>query len=206
MKLMKGRVDSEGRLFGGLRLAPQAMHNIYKDKDASSRFINHCLGAGDIYSDLCRLYDPNLKYVTKSQMVAYDYLPTPAPDGFFRLPSEVDDEKTEYFVEYLEEIVPFWVYRKRVVALIDYENEDTWEDAVETPMPTVLLVAETPVLQRRIQRFLKRQLPESYTDMVFLVSNKGALTTAKTSEVTIWFELDEDEEWVKRSLYVSVET
>lgn len=200
MKLMKGRLDNEGRLFGGLRLAPQAMHNIYKDPKASSRFITHCLGIGDIYNDLHRLYDPSITtFLTKSQLSGYSYLPEPKPDSFLRINTErKEDEQVEYFLEYWEEIVPFWVYRKRIRYYIDYEDEDTWEDTVDTTMPTILLVAETPVLQRRIQRFLKRQLADSYTDAVFLVTNKEVLATAKRED-TIWIVYD-DEKWVGRSL------
>lgn len=95
--------------------------------------------------------------------------------------------------------MPFWVYRKRIKEYIDYTDDETWEEAVNTPMPTVLLIAETPVLQRRLQRFLKRALPDSYSNVRFLVTNREALTTAEREDA-IWLELDEDEEWVEQRL------
>lgn len=200
MKLIKQRVDSEGKVAGKTKLEPRVLHNAYKDREASTRFINHSIGVGDIFCELVCQHGKDLHFVPKSLLVIYDYLPKVKPDAYLSLLGETKADKRTYLLEYCEEIVPFWVYRKRIKEYIDYTDEETWEDAVETPMPTILLVAETPVLQRRLQRFLKRQLPESYTDAKFLVSNKEAFATAKLSKDTMWFELDEDEEWVKRSL------
>ncbi len=199
MKLMKQRVDADGHIVGKPKLEPRVLHNAYKDREASTRFINHSIGVGDIFCELVSQYGKDLHFVPKSLLVVYDYLPAVKPDAYLSLLGKTKDDLRTYFLEYCEETVPFWVYRKRIKEYIDYTDDETWEEAVNTPMPTVLLIAETPVLQRRLQRFLKRALPDSYSNVRFLVTNREALTTAEREDA-IWLELDEDEEWVEQRL------
>ena len=62
-------------------LNPRIVHNIYKDKTASDRFINHCIGLGDIELNLSRLYGNRLNYYSKNRLVS-DYFPDPKPDAY----------------------------------------------------------------------------------------------------------------------------
>lgn len=179
----------------GYELDQRAVHNIYKDKTASERFIIHCLSVGDIYCNLKRMYGGELEYFSKSELTSDEYFPKPRPDVFFRATGKTaPNAKQEFFLDYCEEVVPFFVYRNRVKYYGEYEDEETWEEAVDTKLPTILLVAETPRLQRRLLRYLKRYLENSYADdLRFLVTSKELLAIAKP-ESPIWSEYDEDEE------------
>jgi hypothetical protein len=171
------------KLDNGLGLNPRVLHNIYKDKTASARFINHCLAVGDINCHLCRLYGDDLEYFSKSKLAILDYFPEPHPDAFLRL-----HKTKEYFLEYCEEIVPFFVYRKRIKQYVEeYLDEGIWEDVTKKPKsPDIMLVAETPVLQRRLRRFLKKYLNDLYmgTHARFLITNMELLKSS--AEQTIW--------------------
>lgn len=173
------------------KLDERLLHNIYKDKTASSRFIDHCLGVGDIQCQFRRLYIGHLGYLGRGGLSCYSYYPEPPPDIFFRLRDRVRPKAKpqEFLLEYCETIVPFFVYRKRIKQYGEYAEDRTWEEATGTKLPNILLVAETAVLQRRLQRFIKKWWQNSYMDeLVFLVTNKELLISSKTDSA-IWTEI-----------------
>ena len=192
----------DASLFVEVVLNPLVLHNIYKDKTASTRFINHCLRVGDIYCDLLGLYSDRLTYFSKGELVNDNYFPAQRPDAYLRLTHSTTagvakNSQSEFFLEYLEEIVPFFVYRNRIKQYEAYAEEEAWEAAIGEAMPAILLVCETAVLQRRVLRYLKKQLENSYADnLVFLVTTKEALATAHASSL-IWVETRDGEPLVR---------
>jgi hypothetical protein len=180
---MKALKQTKGYTFN-----PKVLHNIYKDKTASTRFINHCIGLGDININLDRLYGDTLKYFPKTDLIDDDYFPDPRPDAYLKIKFIGSDPKTytEHFLEYCEEIVPFFVYRKRIKQYVEFVYDEMWEDETGRPSPTIRLVAETSVLQRRLQRFIKQYLNNYYmtANARFLVTNLDLLKTSTVQ--TIW--------------------
>ncbi|HEY5267604.1 MAG TPA: replication-relaxation family protein [Candidatus Saccharimonadales bacterium] len=170
---------------------PKVFHNIYKDKTASTRFINHCIGLGDINCYLERLHGDALEYFTKTDLIDDDYFPNPRPDAFLKIHSTNKTTKTysEHFLEYCEEIVPFFVYRKRIKQYVEYVDDELWEEETGRKSPTIRLVAKTPVLQRRLQRFIKKYLNNFYMSAHarFLVTNIELLKTS--TEPAIWTQI-----------------
>lgn len=192
----------------------KVLRNMYKDRTASERFIAHCLSLGDLHADLVRIYGDNLRFWTKSRLVlddfafydnpdnghSYDCFPQPLPDAYL----EVYDDKfngSDFLMEVWHDNVPFFVYRNRIKYYMEYVDDGTWKDSVGSELPTVLLVCESPTLQRRVQRFLKKLADEIDNDeLQFLVTNRAQLAVAEP-EATIWTEYDEDaEKYVSRSL------
>lgn len=175
----------------GVELNPKALHNIYKDRTASARFINHCLGLGDISCSLKRLHGSNLEYFPKNYLIDHDYFPDPRPDAYLRIGADTKDikERSEHFLEYCEEIVPFFVYRKRIKQYVEYVEDELWEEATSRKSPIIRLVAETPVLQRRLQRFIKKYLNLYYmtAHARFLVTNMDLLKAS--SEQAVWTQI-----------------
>jgi hypothetical protein len=175
----------------GYSLNPKVLHNIYKDKTASTRFINHCIGLGDISCGLKRLHGSNLEYFPKNDLIDYDYFPDPRPDAYLRIGADTKSikERSEHFLEYCEEIVPFFVYRKRIKQYVEFVADELWDEATSRKSPTIRLVAETPVLQRRLQRFIKKYLNNFYlaAHARFLVTNIDLLKAS--TEQTIWTQI-----------------
>lgn len=181
-------------------LSTKVLHNIYKDKTATDRFIKHQLDLGDIYIELSRLYKDKFGFYTKSEFSkdTYEYYPQPLPDAFMLLGNEGgknENETKEFFVEYFEDNVPFWVYRKRIKQYVTYAEEGDWESSVDTKQPKVLLICENLTLQRRTKRFLKRNIEETYIgdDLVFLLTSKDQLTKAKPDS-PVWEVMTDDYE------------
>lgn len=174
-------------------LNPRMIHNIYKDKTASERFINHCIGLGDIELNLSRLYEKDLKYYSKSRIIDVDDFPEPKPDSYIVINKLVDNKYKPYknFMEYYQEITPFFVYRKRIKYYVEeYLYDEVWRGSVNGTAPSIMLVAETAVLQRRLKRFIKKYLNRFGSDARFLLTNLEVLKTSETS--SIWIQVIED--------------
>jgi len=175
----------------GYTFNPKVLHNIYKDRTASTRFINHCIGLGDINCSLKRLHGSNLEYFPKNDLIDHDYFPDPRPDAYLRIGADTKsiEERSEHFLEYCEEIVPFFVYRKRIKQYVEYVYDELWEEATSRKSPTIRLVAETPVLQRRLQRFIKQYLNHYYmtAHAKFLITNIELHKT--TTDSAVWTQM-----------------
>lgn len=168
---------------------PQVFHNIYKDKTASPRFIKHQLDLGDIALELSRIYGDIFHLLTKSELTIYEYLPELLPDSFVYMqdPAKPKSKRTSYFLEYLEDNVPFWVCRNRIKQYETYRDEGDWESAIDDEaMPKILLVCESPTLQQRMIRFLTRFMTNTYEEMTFYILNRGTLDGCTDPKEKIW--------------------
>jgi hypothetical protein len=189
MKVLKAHADKPEKF------TARALHNIYKDKTASQRFIDHQLGVGDICIKLEQLYSESCHLLTKSRLTKYDYLPEQLPDGFMYLKdtSKPKSKRTNYFLEYLEEDVPFWVYRNRVKQYVEYADSDDWQDATGVELPTILMICESTSLQRRMVRFLNRYLENVYEEITFMLTDIEGLKGSEDSKTKLWRLIDAED-------------
>ncbi len=193
----------------------KALRLMRKDSTASQRFIDHNIAIGDVANELKRIYKDVLDEVqfhTKTDTmyisrIEYernwdgsdnfeamtDFYPKPLPDGYLDGIS-VDFEKytfVGFFVEVWHDSVPFWVYRKRIQNLIEYTDEETWQEYFTgCDTPPFLLVCDNPTLQRRVQRYLRRIYDSLSHDYQFLVTNRQTLAKTKDNEA-IWTRVDD---------------
>ena len=212
-----GRYASYFLLPNGLALLkyngdPKALKLMRKDATASERFVTHCIAIGDVAADLLRLYHDaeSIQFSTKTELMRedyntwdgsddhefiYNYFPQPLPDGSLNFYRDIDDDDHHCFVEVWQDTIPFWVYRKRIQYYIEYTDEGAWGDANSVAkQPPVLLVCDSPTLQRRVQRYLKRIVDEIDSDeLKFLVVNRELLAKAE-ADAAIWHTYDEDQE------------
>lgn len=185
MKVLKQNKDQLDR-----KPEQQVFHNIYKDKTASPRFIKHQLELGGMLLELERIHQ-TFHYLTKSGLTIYDSLPEQLPDAFVYLKDKTKEKskRTNYFLEYWEDSVPFWVYRNRIKAYEEYSDEDTWKDKTGDEMPIILLICESSTLQRRTERFLKRYMENCYEDMTFYITSTATLKSCMDPKYKIWREI-----------------
>lgn len=201
MDIIKGYADTK------------ALRLMRKDVTASQRFIDHNIAIGDVAAELKRIYTNVLEEIdfqTKTDIMflsrleyernwdgnddyelMIDAYPEPVPDGYLEgLPLE-ENAPEDYFVEIWHSSVPFWVYRKRIQYLIEYTDEGIWKDHFGWETPSCLLVCDTPTLQRRVQRYLRRMYDSVSHDYQFLVTNLELLSQAKDNEA-IWTRVDDE--------------
>lgn len=194
----------------------KALRLMRKDRTASQRFIDHNITVGDVAADLKRMLKDVLDEVdfhTKTDImyqsrieyesnwdgsddfdVMTDFYPNPMSDGHLRgWPIDYKNVTfVGFFVEVWHETVPFWVYRKRIQYLIEYTDDETWQEYFAgNDTPPFLLICDNPTLQRRVQRYLRRVYDSLSHDYQFLVTNLQLLAETKENDA-IWTRVDNE--------------
>jgi len=146
------------RSLPGAKYASSALHNIYKDRTASERFINHWLGVFDIACKLKARYGDRIRLFTKTELIQFEYFPKPLPDVYMRL--DAGDMEKQFFVDLLESSQPLFVHFRRVKQYIEYAEEGDWEDATGAELPAVLLVCDSSSLERKLARYVDNNLDD----------------------------------------------
>ncbi len=141
---------------------PMVLRNIYKDKTASDRFIDHRLSAFDLYCQLKEQYGDRLRYFTKSELSKFEYFPKPLPDAYLRL--DAAGNERHFLVDLIDDSQPFFVAVRRVKQYIKYAEEGDWEDATGSKLPVILLACETPSFQYKLSKFSESAVEDSYED------------------------------------------
>lgn len=167
-------------------------HNIYKDKSASEQFIAHCLSLFTAYNHLRNIYGTQLKYFSKSELapVDYDYFPHPLPDAYLRLTLNNRVTK-EFFLDYFGTNRPFFIVFGRVGKYIKYAQSGQWDAGGN--IPTILIMCETPTLERRLHKKLLRLPGVSTLDV--LTTTKNRIIT-NTHQDSVWCTADKPEDFV----------
>lgn len=208
-----GRYASYYLSLDGLKLlkrygSPQALKNMRKDATASDSFVKHNVAIGDVAADLTRIYHKatRLMIFTKNELLredannndgSVDYepasasFPQPLPDMYIdHLYGE--DGWTHYVAEVWHSTVPFWVYRKRIKYYMEYVDDEACEEAFCGELPPVLLICDTPTLQRRVQRYLRRMTDSVDEDeLKLLVTNRQILQEAD-EDTGLWMVVGKD--------------
>ncbi len=157
-----------------------ALHNVYKDKSASPRFIRHCLMVGDVNHEFTRVYGEALELFTGSESKEYGYFPEPLPDAYVVIndPARTDDDPLHFFVEVCEDSTPIFVYQKRIQQYLKYVEVEAWQDETGTKLPNVLLICESDVLRKKLLKFADKVLENSFQDdLVFRAITKAGIAS-----------------------------
>ncbi|HSW91250.1 MAG TPA: replication-relaxation family protein [Candidatus Saccharimonadales bacterium] len=167
---------------------PINVKSIYKDKDVSESFIQHCLNILDIYLTLRTPQSSTLSFYTKSDLKYehYEYFPQPLPDLYIRLKTE-EGEK-EFFLDVFENNQPFFVLIRRIKRYLEYAGSGEWPNEI---LPIILLVVESPSVHRRLRKRILRELQESYEDIVFATTSLNSLFNPDRKDEE-WFLVDGD--------------
>lgn len=189
LKVLKQNQD---RFKPSINLNEKVLHNIYKDNSASKRFIDHSLALGDINIHLDRLFGDKIKYLNKADLVTYDYLLKPLPDAFIIQKHRTKLSK-DYFLEYFEESVPFFVHQKRIKQYIEYKEEGDWSLMSSDDVPQNRFVAENENLQRKITKYTQKFI-DNYYSLVppILITNLELLKTSP--DAAVWYLINPDDD------------
>jgi hypothetical protein len=167
----------------------QALLNaMYKDRRASSGFINHRLTLFKIYTVLRSNYGPALNFYTQSELAQYDYFLRPLPEAYL----EVDN--TPFMLELLDVSKPTFVFKRRLERHIEFYESGDW-DEVSEQYPSLLLVCDTPSHERRIQRTTANLFERAgIEDISAYTTTAKALLAQASPDDTIWSDTFEPEE------------
>jgi hypothetical protein len=150
-----------------------ALRNMYKDKTASERFIEHCLQVFLIYCQLRRLYHKDVDIYSRSELGQQEDFPKPCPDLYL-------SGKQDYFLEYIDSSTPFFAVRRMINRYIEHEESGEWEGEY----PTLLFVCGSAAQGTRVLKYLD-QIGES-SDLQFRVTTIKALRLAQDKKDPVW--------------------
>jgi hypothetical protein len=142
----------------GSNYTPSVLKNLYKDKTASERFINHWLGVFNLYCSMKANYGDQLRFFSRSEIAGFEYFPKKRPDGYIRLTSGTTER--HYILEILDSSQPFFVQVNMIKKYIAYADEGDWEDATGSELPIVILVCGSLAQQRKLQKFADNEIDD----------------------------------------------
>ena len=150
----------------GVDADPRVLHAIYKDKNASERFIAHCIFVGDVWHALKTKYDELVIFSPKSALVGHEYFPQEAkPDAYIRYKTKLGKgSRTEQYLLYVcEEAIPLFVHKRTIKQILAYVDEGEW-DETKGKLPTMLLVCDSDRLKTKIKRAITKAMDDAYLD------------------------------------------
>jgi hypothetical protein len=166
------------------------INSLYKDKnEISEQFIDHNLSIFAIYNQLKTLY-PDIKLFTKRQLTIYDYFPKPLPDAYMSL--KVKGKTNRYFLELYEASIPSFVIDRRIRKLIDYYQDEIWQDK-GSPFPAILCVAENSSIEKRLIKQIQRALYKTEAEMPLYTTSLKAILN---KDRAIWSDVTEPDKLV----------
>lgn len=169
----------------------RAVKNSYNDFKASEVFVQRHLIIYKLTNALSSHY-ADLKLFTKRELTGFDYFPKRPLDGF--ITREVNDSTRYYFLELFMTDEPPFATDGRIKRLVAYYEDGGW-DATGAAFPTVLCVAESGAIERRLMRQIRSRLNQSDTDIQFRTTTLAALLTVSTSD-TIWSDVNDPDELI----------
>jgi DNA-binding MarR family transcriptional regulator len=174
----------------------KVLHNIYKDKNAKPSSIAHSLDVFSVYCSLKERYGDKLRFFSKSQIYSYKHFPAQLPDAFIRL--DVNGKQKEFFLEVIDPNKPFFLYVGKVRRYIEYSDDSSWQDAMKTKMPTVLVVSGTIGTQVRFQKQAARFLKRHYEDepKIYTTNTEKLEAIVNPGHDEIWRNAEEPEQVV----------
>lgn len=156
---------------------------IYKDKSVSEQFVERSLNLFAIRNQLYTQYGDDLRFFTKANTnhEEYDYFPRPLPDAFIRL------GKRHFFLDVYYDDQPKVVAVSRMKQYVKYEESGEWS-ATGTDLPAVLAICESAGLAKRVQRYMKKSLKESWgSEVVYALTTQNELMS---NELAVWQGID----------------
>jgi hypothetical protein len=171
---------------------PINIKRIYKDKDASEGFIEHCKNVLGVYLALKDTYPNKLYYLTKSRLSyeKYDFFPSPLQDACICVKTSKGDRY--FFLDIFEDNQPFFVLIRRIKKYLEYAGSGEWARYDEDGgLPTLLLVVQNKSVHKRLRKRLAKELRESYEEVCFATGRLEYILDPE-NKGKAWLPIDED--------------
>ena len=172
------------------KMSATVLHSLHKDKSASDQFIERRLGVLGAYCHTVAHYNECARFFTQSELARYKYFPKPRPDAYIRL--KVGDHEGQFFLEVLNDKLPFFRVIGRLKQYITYFEDGEWE-VTNSEQPTVLLVCESPAILKRLLKVMPGIVEdEDAEEMKFYATTRDRIMSNATDR--IWLSLTEPSE------------
>lgn len=171
---------------------PINIKRLYKDKDVSEGFIEHCKNILDVYLTLKDLYsNGSLYFLTKSRLSyeKYDFMPNPLQDACICIKTSKGDRY--FFLDIFEDNQPFFVLIRRIKKYLEYAGSGDWAQYDEDGgLPTILLAVQNKSVHKRLRKRLAKELRESYEEVCFATGRLEYILDPGNKD-KVWLPIDE---------------
>ncbi len=172
-------------------VVPALLERVYKEKQRSAAFREHCQFIADIYLLLkpaSKEEKSTLHFSTKTQLEEYRIFPDPLPDAYFVLKKR-GKKRRRYFLEVISEQIPRFVLRGRIEYLVEYFDSQEWQKNTSEPFPMILMVCPNPVTKKFLSRFIRKTLESEGSDISFYLTTSDQIKT-RGMQLDIWEEVE----------------
>jgi hypothetical protein len=148
--------------------SPRLLKLLAKDKNASDRFIRHCLSILAANAQLKTTYGSTLQFRTRSDYAGNELFPQPLPDGYAFIKNVGTKERTHYFIECFDGTMPESVMRATIAKHVEFYDNDNW--TTDAAYPTVLLICRDDRLKTKVDKWKQKALDGAWSDDVVFES------------------------------------
>jgi len=162
------------------------LNRIYKEKNLTVTFRNHCLFLVDIYLFFRSQQGKNssLNFCTQQDLVGFDYLPKEI-DAFIEVTDK--DGVNRYFLELFDD------YRKSsgevrfaVRKYITYSEDGSWQaNTNNTLFPSILFVLPDERRKKHVYYYGKAKLSKTFEDISLFLTTQDTIRFSKNGQ-NIW--------------------
>ena len=156
---------------------PNALKQIYYDKNKDEGHIQHRLNVFKAYVFIKKNYPKQFQFFSKTELPSLKHkLPKDLTDAYLQKNEEIKDNSDthkhqltnpDYFLSFYEASAPYWRIKNSIRRYITYAESEKWQKATERDFPVVLVACETKALERRLQNLTKRELDNNWVIVKF---------------------------------------
>lgn len=147
------------------------LDRVWRDRQLTPQFKNHCLFIADIYLSLIFLTQKTgtkLNFKTQTDLYGMRYLIFPHPDIFFSI-EETNGKKKYFFLDIFDELPPRPELKKRIKQYFEYYANEYWQDHTKVVFPNIIFIAPEVRSKNYLQRKIQEKL-EGESDLNFFLS------------------------------------
>ena len=162
------------------------LNRIYKEKNLTKIFKEHCLFLVDIYLFFLSQKDKNLKmaFCTPQDLENFDYLPKDL-DAYIAV--ETNGVTKRYFLELFDEYRDkTGVIRYSVRKYLTYFEDGTWQaNTNNSPLPSIFFVMTNERRRAFVSHYGKAKLEKTFENISLFVTTQDTIRFSKNSQ-SIW--------------------
>lgn len=153
----------------------ELLNRVWREKNYSHTFKNHCLFLAQAYISLQELMqetNATLFFYTKVDLHRNNHLIKPAPDAYFAI-EEQSGVINNYFLEILEDLPPKYL-RSRAKQYLNYYSSYEWQRNNEQPFPFIVFVCSTDRMKSHLFYYIQNRLRKN-SDLVIYLTTKDLI-------------------------------
>jgi len=162
------------------------LNRLYKEKNLTNIFKNHCLFIVDVYLFFLthKEKDAKLSFCTPQDLVGFDYLPEDL-DAYIAV--ETNEGTKRYFLELFDEYKSSaGKARYAVRKYISYCEDGSWQANTDSsPLPSVLFILPDERRRKHIYYYSKAKLGKTFEEVSLFLTTQDIIRFSKTTQ-NIW--------------------